>query len=34
MHLYFLFTAVSYQMFFYWCSFMYPHWVSEINYLT
>ena len=26
MHLYFMFTAVSYQMFFHWCSFMYPHW--------
>ena len=26
MHLYFIFTAVSYQMFFHWCSFMYPHW--------
>ena len=26
MHLYFMFTAVSYQMFFHWCSFMYLHW--------
>ena len=26
MHLYFMFTAVSYQMSFHWCSFMYPHW--------
>ena len=26
MHLYFMFTAVSYQMFFHGCSFMYPHW--------
>ena len=26
MHLYFMFTAVSYQMFFHCCSFMYPHW--------
>ena len=27
MHLYFMFTAVSYQMFFHWCSaFMFPHW--------
>ena len=26
MHLYFMFTAVSYQMFFYWCSFMYSQW--------
>ena len=26
MHLYSVFTAVSYQMFFHWCSFMYPHW--------
>ena len=25
-HLYFMFTAVSYRMFFHWCSFMYPHW--------
>ena len=25
-HLYFMFAAVSYQMFFRWCSFMYPHW--------
>ena len=25
-HLYFMFTAVSYQMFFHWCSLMYPHW--------
>ena len=25
-HLYFMFIAVSYQMFFHWCSFMYPHW--------
>ena len=24
-HLYFLFPSVSYQMFFHWCSFMYPH---------
>ena len=34
MHLYFMFTAVSYQMFFHWCSFMYPTGVSEINHLT
>ena len=34
MHLYFTFTAVSYQMFFHWCSFMYPTGVSEINHLT
>ena len=26
MHLYFMLTSVSYQMFFHWCSFMYPHW--------
>ena len=26
MHLYFMFTAVSYHMLFHWCSFMYPHW--------
>ena len=25
MHLYFMFAAVSYQMFLRWCSFMYPH---------
>ena len=26
MHLYFMFTAVSYHMSFHWCSFMYPDW--------
>ena len=31
MHLYFMFTAVSYQMFFHWCSFI---GVCEINHLT
>ena len=31
MHLYFIFTAVSYQMFFHWCSFI---GVCEINHLT
>ena len=25
-HLYFMFTAVSYQIFCHWCSFIYPHW--------
>ena len=30
MHLYFMFTAVSYQMFFYWCSFMWGTW-KNIN---
>ena len=26
MHLYFMFIAVSYQIFFHWCSVMYPRW--------
>ena len=35
MHLYFMLTAVSYQMLFHWCSFMYPPaGVSAINHLT